>query len=199
MIGWYFSRENKKLGYGDGRNIKLGQTHKLNGKLILCEYGLHASKNILSALNYAPGSVIWKVKLSGEIIHGDDKSAATERTYLEGGIDITNVLRKFARMCALDVIHLWAAPEITIEYLKKGKEELRAAAWEAAWDAAGDAARDAARDATGDAAWAAARAAAWAACDAAWDAARDAAMIKQEVRLKKMVSYAIKNDNQGGK
>ena len=26
MIGWYFSRENKKLGHGDNRIIKLGRT-----------------------------------------------------------------------------------------------------------------------------------------------------------------------------
>ena len=85
-------------------------------------------------------------------------------------------IRRFARQCALDVIHLWNAPPIVKRYLKTGNEKLRAAAWDAAWDAAGDAA--------GDAAWAAARAAAWAAARAA---AGDAMREKQTARFKKMV------------
>jgi len=186
MIGWYFSRENKKLGHGDNRIIKLGQTHKIKGNPVLCKHGLHASKNILGALSYAQGPIIWKVKLFGKIVKGDGKSAAQKRLYLEGGIDITVILRKFARMCALDVVHLWKAPEVVIEYLKTGKEEssaaaraagaaASAAAWAAAW-AASAAASAAAWDAAGAAAMDAASAAAGAAAmDAAMDAAGAAA------------------------
>ena len=56
-------------------------------------------------------------------------------------------IRRFARQCALDVIHLWNAPPIVKRYLKTGNEKLRDAAWAAAWAAAGDAARAAAGDA----------------------------------------------------
>jgi len=217
MIGWYFSRGNKKLGYGDNRIIKLGLTHKVKGNPVLCKHGLHASKNILDALDCAQGPIIWKVELSGKIIKGNDKSVATARLYLEGGIDTTIILRKFTRMCALDVIHLWEAPQIVIEYLKTGKEELRAAAWtavlaasrddwdasSAAWAASRDASRDAwddwddwddwdAGSAAWDAAWDSAAASGDAARGTAWAATWDAAWAKQNKRLNRMVHNAIK-------
>ena len=61
-------------------------------------------------------------------------------------------------MCALDVIHLWDAPDVVIEYLKAGDGNLSAATGVAAWAAASVAARAAARDAAGAAAWGAAKA-----------------------------------------
>ena len=178
---WYFSTTERKLRHEDGRQIEVGVTHEVEGRPVLCEHGLHASVNILDALKYAPGPVLWEVELSGEIVEGDDKMAATHRTYLRE-IDCEEILREFARWCALQVIDLWDAPPVVREYLETGKEEPRDAAWDAAWAAwaaAWDAAWDAARaaraaawDAAWDAAWAAARAAAW---DAVWAAARDAA------------------------
>jgi hypothetical protein len=65
------------------------------------------------------------------------------------------LLREFARWCALQVIHMWNAPDVVREYLETGNEELRAAAGTAARAAARDAARTAARAAARDAAWAA--------------------------------------------
>jgi hypothetical protein len=210
--GWYFSAENKKLGYDDGRQIRLGRTHKVKGEIIPCRHGLHLSKNIIDALQYAAGPIVWKVEGTGIIIpHGDpvDKYACSERTYIAGGIDIEDVYRDFARKCALDVIHLWDAPAIVVEYLKTGNEDIRDAALDAALDAARAAASAAARAAAWAAAWDAVRAAAWdaaldAAWDAAWDAAGDAARdaagdaawsaarAKQNRRLTRMVNKAIK-------
>jgi hypothetical protein len=177
--GWWFSTTEKKLRNGDERRIIIGRTHKVKGEIIPCESGLHLSPRIIDALNYAPGPVVYRVQGSGIIIpHGDpiDKYACSERTYLAGGIDCTEILRKFARCCALDVIHFWDAPEIVVEYLKTGKEKIKDAAW------------DAARAAAGDAAWAAA----WDAARAtAWDAARAAAGENQNERLTDMVCRVI--------
>jgi hypothetical protein len=164
---WYFAANNNKLRYGDGREIKVGETHSVEGKSKLCEHGLHASKRLIDALQYAPGSIIYRVELSGTMDVGNDKIAATHRKYI-ACIDGEELLRKFARKCALDVVHLWDAPDIVIKYLKTGDDTIRSAAWDAAWDAV----RDAAWDSAWDAAWTAARAAARA---TAWDAARDAA------------------------
>jgi len=193
--GWWFGTADKKLLNGDNRKIVIGRTHKIKGDIIPCQHGLHLSKRIIDALNYAPGSVIYRVVGSGVIVpHGNpvDKYACSERTYIAGGIDISNTLRLFARKCALDVIHLWNPPDIVIKYLKTGDESIRAAARDAARDAAWDAARDAAwvaaRDAARVAAWAAARDAAWA---AAWAAARAAAWEKFNRRLTSMVSRDI--------
>jgi hypothetical protein len=195
MKAWYFSGKDCRLRYGDDRKIEAGAFHTVDYKPILCEQGLHGSKRILDALSYAPGPVVWRVKLTGDVVVGDDKVAATNREY-QWGYDATEVLRRFARKCALDVIHLWDAPDVVVQYLKTGDESLRAATWAAAraaawaaWaaaDAAGDAAR--AADAAGDAARAAD--AAWAAGDAAraaGDAARAAAREKQNRRLTSMI------------
>ena len=78
-------------------------------------------------------------------------------------------MRKFARECASDVLHLWDAPQVVRDYLATGEESQRAAAEAAAEAAAWTAARDAAEAA----AWAAAR-----------DAARAAARNKQAIRLR---------------
>ena len=153
MKAWYFSETSKKLRYGDNREIALGVTHTITGTPIPCEHGLHGSVKILDALSFASGPVLWEVELAGEIVeHSDhDKHAATERTYLRGGVDVSDVLRAFARRCALDVIDKWDAPAIVRQYLETGDESIRAAA-----------------EAAAEAAWAAAMAAAWA---AAWAAA----------------------------
>ena len=169
MIGWYFATTERTLRYGDDRKIELGKTHTVKGQPILCERGLHASKNILDALQYAPGPVIYKVQLSHKVVHGDDKSCAQRRKYLAGAIDISDTLRLFARQCALDVIHLWNAPNIVIQYLNTGDESIR------------DAARAAARDAAWDDDWAAARA-----------AARPAARNAQNKHLTDMVEELLK-------
>lgn len=146
MQGWYFSDKSRCLRYGDGRAITLYQKHVVEGPLAFCERGLHASECAFDALSYAPGPVLWRVELSGDILQGDDKACATERAYIAGGIDITDALCAFARRCALDVIHLWDAPRAVKQYLETGDTELRNAAWDAAWNAK-------------NAAWAAARAA----------------------------------------
>ena len=176
LIGWHFS--TGKLGYGDGREIIIGKTHKVKGPLELCACGLHASERIIDALQYAHGPMVYKVRLHGKILRGDDKACATQRTYL-AGFDATDILRLFARKCALDVIHLWDAPDVVKRYLETGDESLRDAAGDAAgaaaaWAAAGDAA-----------AWAAAGAA------AAWAAAWAAAGAAQNTRLLEMVEARL--------
>ena len=80
-------------------------------------------------------------------------------------LEATDLLRQFARSCALDVVHLWKPPAVVKEYLKTGNEALRDAAWAAA-DAASNTASAAAN-------------AAWAAANAAWTT--------QNQRLEKMI------------
>lgn len=54
-VGWWFGTTDKKLGYGDGRRIIIGKTHSVDGVIIPCQYGLHLSKRIIDALDYASG------------------------------------------------------------------------------------------------------------------------------------------------
>ena len=169
---YYFSQEDKRLRYGDDRLISIGTKHTVEGKIALCKNGLHASKSILDALGYAPGNILWGVKLSGEVIEGDDKLVASEREYL-WELDCTELLQEFSRWCALEVLHLWDAPDVVKEFLQTGDKSLAVPAADAAY--AAYAARDAYAAYAARAAADAARAA-YAARDAyAADAARAAA------------------------
>lgn len=155
-----------RLGNGDGREVRVGETLTVDGVIAPCAHGLHASEHVIDALKYASSrSALCRVTLGGTIMHDADKYVASERTVIAmlSAAETNALLREFARWCALQVIDLWDAPPVVRDYLETGDESLRAAASDAAWDAASAAAWDAAWDAAWNAAWAAA----W---DAAWDA-----------------------------
>jgi hypothetical protein len=168
---WHFCRVDNdgvaRLGYDDNREVRLGETLRVDGEPVLCEHGLHASKRLIDALGYANDNrlSLCRVALGGIVKHDDDKSVANERTVVAMlDVDATDeLLHDFARWSALQVIHLWDAPRVVRQYLETGDEQLRAAARDAAWAAAWAAAGAAARDAAWAAAGAAARDAAWAA------------------------------------
>lgn len=149
MIAYHFVGKTLR----DGRPIpKNGVWLKHEGDCVMCESGLHASKHPFDALRYAPGSTLCKVEVRKVVETQDDKLVCRERKIIKR-INAEKLLRKFARECALSVIDKWDAPPVVVEYLKTGKESLRAEAEAAARAAAEAAAR------------AAARAAAWAATD----------------------------------
>ena len=156
--GYWFAADTV-LPHGDGRPVVVGEKLTIDPPLEMCARGLHAARHPSDALKYAPGSLLYRVELSGELIEDHDKLCASERTAL-AMIDATELLRAFARRQALSVIHLWTAPEIVKQFLETGDENIRAAArdaardaaWAAAWYAAWAAAGAAARDAAGDAA-----------------------------------------------
>jgi hypothetical protein len=187
---YWFEPASGRLRHGDGRVPAVGVTHAVDVEPKLGAAGLHASQRPLDALGYAHSQAVWVVHLGGDIIHRPrrDQTVATERTYVRR-VEID--LRRFARLCALDVVGLWSAPAYVLRYLRTGDESLRAAARvaaeeaavaaarsaaeEAAWAAARAAAEEAATDAARDTAWSAAWAAAWAAKAAAWGATRGTA------------------------
>jgi len=179
MRGWHFT-DGWKLR--DGSPLVVGKTYRHDGRLVMCESGLHASERIVDALSYAPGAVVSRVECGGDIVTDSNKLVCSERSVL-WVIDATNVLHEFACRCAEDALALVATPDPRLVAAIAAKrawlhdeiddDELAAAraAARAAWDAAGDAAGDA----VWDAAWAAAGAARAAAGDAARAATRDAA------------------------
>jgi hypothetical protein len=221
MKAWHFIGEDKKLRYNDGREAVVGGTLTVDAsKLKLCEFGLHASVDIMHALSYAPGTVLCEVELSGTVIKGDDKVCASERKVLWMK-DIRKELILFACDCAERRLDKFEekfpedkrprkAIEATREYVKKGgdiqvvKDAAYAAyaaayAANAAYDAAYAAnaayaaayAANAAYDA--NAAYAAANAAnaAYAAAYAA-NAAYDAARKEEQAWQKKRLMYYIR-------
>jgi len=179
ILGWWFAAGDT-LPNGDGREVVVGETLKVQGPPVLCQRGLHASRRVVDALRYAPGDTLYRVRLGGQIVHDGDKMVATERTAL-WRLDATRALRLFA--CDVAEVALraeraagrephkdsWAAIAVMRRWIDgEATDAERDAAWSAAWSAARSAARDAARSA----AWSAARDAAW---SAAWSAARSAA------------------------
>ncbi|MCI0560410.1 MAG: hypothetical protein MN733_18140 [Nitrososphaera sp.] len=137
---WHFLREDRRLLWGSKEVVEVGKTLRVEGTPVLCSFGFHACRKAINALAYAPGPIACRVMLGGEIIEDTDKLVANERTVIWMG-NATHILRDFARWCALEVIHLWNAPEVVRRYLETGKESLRDAARAAA--RAADAARDA--------------------------------------------------------
>lgn len=139
MLAWHFVGPTLR----DGRPVPPdGETLVHEGPVQMCRSGLHASRRLTDALQYAPGSTICRVRVGDVVEEDDSKLVARERTILWRVEDADDLLHDFARRCAMDVIDLWDAPDVVREYLETGDESLRdaarAAAWAAAWDAAGD-------------------------------------------------------------
>lgn len=172
MTYWHFLREGRRLAHGDRRIVVPGETYRVEGEPVLCQHGLHASRQPIDALQYAPGPVLCKVQLGGTIVHGEDKSVATVRTVL-AMTDVTDILRVFARKMAAEAwfrhFERGTHPDVD-RWLEMGSEADRAAARAAA--------RAATRAAAESAAWAAAKSAA---LSAAWSAAnqRLLAMVRE--------------------
>lgn len=125
ILAYHFFRDTLRDGTpvpADGEALEVPDPERLE----LCRYGLHASRCPLDALHYAPGPNLARVALSGAIEEGCDKLCAQRRVIIQR-IDATELLRQFARECALNVIHLWDAPDVVREYLETGDEAARGA------------------------------------------------------------------------
>jgi hypothetical protein len=181
QVGFWFTGEDRELGYGDGRIARVGRSHRVEGEIVLCHNGLHAAISPLDALKYARGPVCYLVRVSGDICYDLDKFAGREREYISS-FNAEGTLRAFAREQALihiDKIRPYCSKSeylLIVDFLRTGESSLRSAVERAAWRAA----RNADRSASWGAAWGAARSAAWSAAgsaagSAAWSAAESAA------------------------
>ena len=141
MNGYHFTTDKLR----DGRPIPpIGEWLIHEGPVVPCKSGLHACEHPFDAFQYGVGVLLHRVELDGDLVaHGDptDKWAGRRRRILQT-IDATDLLRAFARWCALQVIDAWDAPAVVREYLETGDESLRAAAWAAAGAAARAAQRE---------------------------------------------------------
>lgn len=111
-VGWHFLCEDRRLQFDPCTPVEVGQKIVVEPPIKMCKRGLHASKNALDALGYAPGPIVCRVRLSGQIIKDNDKAVATERTVLKMG-DATKVLYEFA---------CWSAEQALIREREAGRE-----------------------------------------------------------------------------
>jgi hypothetical protein len=189
---FHFLPDDGRLQFGRRRRVEVGTTLTIKSRPVLCERGFHASARAFDALRYAPGSLVCRVRLGGEIVVDDDKVCAQQRTVVWMA-DATRTLHEFACWAAEGALDAIASRGETVDPRSRRAIEVKRL-WldgqatdeelAAARDAAGAAARDAARAAAWAAAWDAAWDAAWvAARDAAWDAALDDMNAELERRL----------------
>jgi len=128
MKAWHFVNDTLH----DGSPVPQdGETLVFTGEPILCLQGYHASLSARDALRYAPGNILCLVECGGKIIEDTDKLVCTERTIIQR-IDATEMLRYFARMQAVSVIHLYPndTDDVVFDFLMTGKNAY------AAYDAA---------------------------------------------------------------
>jgi len=102
LMAWHFLPADLRLGNGDGREVRVGETLRHDGPLVLCESGLHASERILDALGYATGPVISRVRCGGEILRDTDKLVCRERTVEWMLTDTDDLSRGYSRVSRLD-------------------------------------------------------------------------------------------------
>jgi hypothetical protein len=178
--GYHFTSDTLR----DGRPIPaVGEWLEHDGPVVPCESGLHAGEHPFDTLAYALGPILHRVELEGDLVsHGEpvDKWVGRRRKIL-ASIDATNLLREFARWCALQVIDKWDAPQVVRDYLTTGDESLRAAARAAGWAARAARAAGWAARAARDVAW-----------DVVWDArdARDARAARDAARAARTAAGA---------
>jgi hypothetical protein len=166
-----------------GRGWTPGEWHRYDGKLRICETGIHLTNKPDAWLR--PGCEIYRADADG--IHEWEGDKCVARA--------ARLLRPEPKPAYWLAVEKFLRDELpTVKWFKPDGKPLpqwklftapawdaaRGAAWDAARDAAWNAARDAAEDAAWNAAWNAARGAARnaardAARDAAWNAARGAA------------------------
>ena len=161
MLAWHFLPEDRKLRWGMREVVLPGLKLAVPPPLKMCRHGLHAGIRAIDALRYAPGPVVCRVELGGEILEDEDKCCATERTCVWLA-DASEVLHRFACWCAEGALARereagrepaaasWAAVQAKRDWLagKITGQELTAAwkaamndavmnaAWNAAWYAA---------------------------------------------------------------
>jgi hypothetical protein len=183
---------------------KLGEWHKVDGPLEMCQRGYHASKNIIDAMQYVNPEAVTQVEVRGDHLEQSDKQVWSEMRVVKAWEWTKVDSVSLAVYAAESVIGIFEKkhpddkrPRQAIEaakaWLKDPSEENRnaagaawAAAW-AAWDAARAAGAAGAAWAAAWAAWDAARAAARAAGAAAGDAAGDAAWAAAGAAMKQRI------------
>jgi hypothetical protein len=103
---WRFIPADHRLGYGDGREVREGETLTVDGEIGLCARGIHGSEKLTDALRYKRSPVLTMAVLSGDIASDDEKCCAsvcrTDRILTREETD--RFLRLFAVRCARRVL-----------------------------------------------------------------------------------------------
>ena len=116
---WRFGGPNECRWLGDDKPIMAVQG--LRGGVSWTELP-HCADTMRDALTCGSGAVIYRVEISGERI---DCHVYRRIKYLGGRQWMGGLLRRFARLCALDVIRFWGPSQDVLDYLNDGDEDRR--------------------------------------------------------------------------
>ena len=94
VLAWHWS-DGMACRY-DGRPIVTGGTLRVEGRASALPAWPPRKRWLLDSLAYAPGTTLHQVRLSGEILRGADKLAASERTVL-WTVDMREPLLEWSR------------------------------------------------------------------------------------------------------
>ena len=86
FYGWHFLPDNRRLRYGDSRHVDEGETLEMTSTVhdspIICRAGMHASEDVFDAIKYAPGFVLCRVLVTGDVQSYFDKFCGRNRKVL---------------------------------------------------------------------------------------------------------------------
>lgn len=129
IFGWHFVGDKLR----DGSKIpRDGVWLPKLTPIELCERGYHGSLHPFDALQYAPGDTLCYCEWRGKVIHESDKFVSEQRRIITR-MNAAEMLSYFARMQALSVAHLWEPPDIVLDWLMTGDDDIKGAARDAAW------------------------------------------------------------------
>ena len=103
ILAWHFLPADRRLRYGDGRQVRPGRTYRAKGPLVMCKKGMHCCRRLLDALDYARGPIVCRVEADAERLEKNDKICARSRKVL-WAFDATMILHEFACRCAEDAL-----------------------------------------------------------------------------------------------
>lgn len=101
-LAWHFVRIRDGVPvFYHGAPVRTGERLSCSGPLELCRHGYHASWDSLSALSFAPGPVVCRVRVGCERIESVPQAQLVSRwREVVGFADASIVLRGFADWCA---------------------------------------------------------------------------------------------------
>src|SRR6266403_1760065 len=104
ILAWHFLKENGRLAYAPHTLVRVGEWLTVPTPLSICCTGLHASSRLIDALLYAPGPILCRVELCGELIEQEDKLCAQQRRVIAMA-DATTILHEMACLSAESVLN----------------------------------------------------------------------------------------------
>jgi len=118
-IGWKILKKGMYSNYNKFKWRK-NKWYKHEGEIKLCEAGFHASKELVSAMNYLIPGIIAKIEYKGRVREQEDKFVASEMRVIKTYRFTKRMAVEWSVYCAKQSLKTWN------KYNKEDKRPLRA-------------------------------------------------------------------------